>query len=142
MKKMNRALNRNQRMAFSVERTGNSVDGQSLFVFPIRYTLYAIRYTLGMLHAIFPIRSTLSAPRYLSYPLNAPRSTLSFLYAQRYPLYASRGQSLLEYVLLLTCIVGALVGMFSILRASLFHHIKSGADGLGQGFLYQIGGAP
>ena len=48
-----------------------------------------------------------------------------------------RGQSLIEYVLLIILAAGVAGFMFGYLRDSLSHHTKSGADGIGHGLQYK-----
>lgn len=48
----------------------------------------------------------------------------------------TRGQSMVEYVVLFVCAMGALVAMFGYVRSAFSHRLKSGADGMGQGLLY------
>jgi Flp pilus assembly pilin Flp len=47
-----------------------------------------------------------------------------------------RGQSAIEYVVLVVLAAAALAGMFGYIRSALSHRLKSGADGVGQGLLY------
>ncbi len=47
-----------------------------------------------------------------------------------------RGQSVIEYVVLIVAAAAALAAMFGFLRSSVTHRFKSGADGIGQGLLY------
>ena len=47
-----------------------------------------------------------------------------------------RGQSALEYAILMVVIAAALVGMFSYIRSAMSSQVKSGADGIGKGLVY------
>ncbi len=47
-----------------------------------------------------------------------------------------QGQSAIEGVILFVLAVAALTGMFGYIRSAISHHMKSGADGVGQGMLY------
>ncbi len=55
--------------------------------------------------------------------------------SEKYTL-ARRGQSVVEYAVLVVAVAAALVGMYGYLRSSLAHRMKGGADGIGHGLLY------
>ena len=49
---------------------------------------------------------------------------------------SARGQSVIEYVVLIVAAAAALAAMFGYIRSSMSHRFKSGADGIGQGLQY------
>ena len=48
----------------------------------------------------------------------------------------SRGQALIEFGILITVVAIALMAMFGFIRKAISHKMKSGADGVGQGMLF------
>ncbi len=48
----------------------------------------------------------------------------------------SRGQTLVEYAILIALTAATLTAMYGFIRSSLSHKLKTGADGIGQGMLY------
>lgn len=47
-----------------------------------------------------------------------------------------RGQTTVEYAVLLTVVAMALITMFTYIRSAMAHRMKSGVDGMGRGMLY------
>lgn len=47
-----------------------------------------------------------------------------------------RGQSAIEYAILIVAAAAALTWMFGYIRSALTHRLKSGADGVGHGMRY------
>jgi len=48
-----------------------------------------------------------------------------------------RGQTTVEYAVLLTVVAMALVTLFTYIRSAISHRMKTGADGVGRGMLWQ-----
>ena len=55
----------------------------------------------------------------------------------RYPV-SRGGQSSVEYTILTVAAVVALIAMFDYVQFALCHRLKTGADGIGQGMLYNL----
>jgi len=48
-----------------------------------------------------------------------------------------RGQTTVEYAVLLTVVAMALITMFTYIRSAMAHRMKSGVDAVGKGMLYK-----
>jgi hypothetical protein len=71
-----------------------------------------------------------------------PNGSLDAGAAQRYVgadrnrMKSTRGQSLLESILLIAVATAALWAMFAFVQGAIQEHMKGGADGIGHGLLY------
>ena len=52
-------------------------------------------------------------------------------------LRSPRGQSIVEYAILITVAAAALTAMLAYVRSATMHRMKTGADGMGHGVLYR-----
>lgn len=49
----------------------------------------------------------------------------------------ARGQSAIEYAMLMVAVVTAIAFMFSYVRSAMTYRFKTGSDGIGHGMLYK-----